>query len=364
MLRSRLNIWQTSKRQIEIIGTMARRYTTLRISPLAEVVIKDLDDLGKGASGLHMVSIIGGSAYPPRPWYIVYQKFLSDRYRTYEKSRSRLYALLQLERWNKLQRSIALWEAVKIAYGRDFFDKLQEQKEREMTILTQNVRIFMKKIGEVLLEYKDLFGLQSDGSPVRPEAEAYITQILSHPSEEYRSFHEGYDGLTEDVAKRIRDLRNIREKTLDIFRQTSPELCERIESTEQDLFATIKITDQQERLEPVDLRLIDSVLKHVCTHIPRCYEEGAKSKDPVAFAGQVLSCPNVVEILVSNPDWKGKISSLLLSRLGRIVDALISVYCDHYIPLKHKRIYEKMVDFKTFEDETIKERLSMIGLKP
>ncbi|MBO3803729.1 MAG: hypothetical protein JTT11_07685 [Candidatus Brockarchaeota archaeon] len=336
----------------------------MRISPLAEVVIKDLDDLAKSASGLYWIPIIGGSAYPPRPWYIMYQRFLRDRYGTYEKSRNRLYVLLQLERWNRLERGMALWEAVKVAYGRDFLDKLQEQKEREMTVLTQNVRIFMKKIGEVLLEYKDLFGLKSDGSPVRPEAEAYITQILSHPSEEYRSYYGGYENLTEDVVKRIRDLRKIRVKTLEIFRQTSPELCERIESTERDLFETIKLTDQQERLEPVDLRLIDSVLKCVCTHVPRCYEEGANSKDPVEFARRALSCPNVAEIFGINPRWKGKAASLVLSRLGRFVDALISLYCDYYIPFKHKKAMEGMVEFGKFEEETMDERASMANLKP
>ncbi|MGQ9515070.1 MAG: hypothetical protein ACUVTL_08505 [Thermoproteota archaeon] len=334
----------------------------MKISTLADVVIWDLDDLAKDAAGLSRIFIIGESVYPPRPWYIMYQTFLKDRYKTYEKSRRHLYTLLQLERWNKLQQIIALWEAVKVAYGRDFFDNLQEQKEREMTHMTQNVRIFMKKIGEVLLEYKDLFGLQSDGSPIRPEAEAYITQILSHPSEEYRSYHERYENLSEDIIKRIRNLRTIREKTLEVFRQTSPELCERIESTEQDLFATIKLTDQQERFEPVDLILIDSVLKSLCTHMPRCYEESAKSKDPVAFVKSILSCSNISEILGSRNGLKERIMSLLIARIGRLIDASISIYCDFYLPIKHKKIFKNTIDFKKFEEGILKERLSITNL--
>ncbi|MEM2961347.1 MAG: hypothetical protein QXU67_07050, partial [Candidatus Bathyarchaeia archaeon] len=157
-----------------------------------------------------------------------------------------------------------------------------------------------------------------------------ITQILSHPSEEYRSYYDRYENLSEDIIKRIRNLRTIREKVLEIFRQTSPELCEKIKSTEQDLFSTIKLTDQQEKLEPVDLILIDSALKNICTHLPRCYEK-INFKDPVAFARSILSCPNVSEILGNRKDLKGRIVSLLIARIGRLIDTSISIYCEFYI---------------------------------
>jgi hypothetical protein len=331
----------------------------MRITPLDEIVIRDLDDLKKSASGLSRIWSIGQNAYPPIPWYMVFQRFVNDRYGTYERSRKRLYTLLQLDHWNKLLRTIALWEVIKVAYGRDFFDNIQEQKEKEMNRLTQNVRLFMKKIGEVLLEYKNLFGLQSDGPPIRPEAEAYMTQILSHPNEEYTSYFERYDDeLSEDVIKRIGNLRAIREKALGIFRQTSPELCEMIERTERELFATIKITDLQERTEPVDLRLIDSVLKCTCTHHPACYEGGFRSRDPTAFAKEVLSCPNVGEILgKGSQELRGKATALFVNRLGRIANALIAIYCDFYIPVKHRKDLEGMKDFRQFEEETVKEQL-------
>lgn len=332
----------------------------MRISPLAEIVIRDLDDLRKSASGLTKIWAIGEGAYPPRPWYIVFERFLKDRYKTYEKSRRRLYTLLQLDRWSNLQQTMALWEAVKIAYGRDFFDNLQEQKENEMSRLTQNVRLFMKKIGEVLLEYKNLFGLESDGAPVRPEAEVYMTQILSHPSEEYRSYSERYEDMAEDVSKRITNLKAIREKTLEVFRRTSPELCVRIVRTEEQLFATIRLTDQQERLESVDLRLIDSVLKSVCTHNPPCYEEGANSRDPAAFAKQVLACPDVAEILgTESSRRKRDVRILLVNHLA--VDALIDFYCNYYIPLKHRKAFEGREDFRTFQQETIDEHASSLA---
>ena len=131
----------------------------MRISPLTEIVIRDLDDLRKSASGFTRIWTIGQNAYPPQPWYVIFPNFLSDRWNIYERSLRRIYMLLQLERWNELQRRMAIWEAIKVAYGRDFFDSLQEQKEREMNRLTQNVRTFMKMIWEVLLEYKNLFGL-------------------------------------------------------------------------------------------------------------------------------------------------------------------------------------------------------------
>jgi len=327
----------------------------MRITPLSDIVIRDLDDLRKSASGLAKIWIIGQNAYPPQPWYVAFPKFLNDRWRTYERSLRRLYMLLKLERWDELQRRMVIWEAIKVAYGRDFFDNLQEQKEREMNRLTQNVRVFMKMIGEVLLEYKNLFGLESDGAPVRPEAEAYISQILAHPSE---SFIERYDDVAADVSKRIRDLRGIREKALAVFRQTSPELCEMIERTEEDLFATIKLTSQQERTEPVDLRLIDSALKCVCTHNPACFEGGFRTRDPVAFAGQILSCPNMVETLGKASSDSGKGTAFVMNHFGRIVNALITLYCDHYLPFKHRKFLRGTKDFKEFEEETIKEHLA------
>ena len=336
----------------------------MRISPLAEIMIKDLDDLRKNASGMARIWIIGQNAYPPQPWYVVFPRFLHDRWATYERSLQRLYMLLQLERWNELQRRMAMWEAIKVAYGRDFFDGLQEQKEREMNRLTQNVRTFMKMIGEVLLEYKNLFGLESDGDPVRPEAEAYISQILTHPSEEYRSYFERYDDAAADASKRIRNLREIRERALVVFRKTSPELCERIERTEEDLFATIKLTDQQERTESVDLRLIDSALKCACTPEPPCYAEGAKAKDPAMFAKQVLSCPNVVEVLDAEPQGSvGKAKAFVMNHFGRVVDALVTLYLDHYIPFKHRKVLKGIKDYKTFEEETVREHLAQAGLR-
>jgi len=327
----------------------------MRITPLSEIVIRDLDDLRKSATGLARIWTIGQNAYPPQPWYVAFPKFLNDRWGTYERSLRRLYMLLKLERWDELQRRMAIWEAIKVAYGRDFFDNLQEHKEREMNHLTQNVRVFMKMIGEVLLEYKNLFGLESDGAPVRPEAEAYISQILAHPSE---SSFEKYDDVAADVSKRIRNLRGIREKTLAVFRQTSPELCEMIERTEEDLFSTIRLTEWQERTELVDLILIDSALKCVCTHNPACYEEGFRKRDPAAFAGQVLSCPNMVELLGKDSSGSGKGRALVMNHLGRVVNALITLYCDYYIPFKHRKFLKGTKDFKEFEEETIKEHLA------
>jgi hypothetical protein len=336
----------------------------MRISPLAEMVIKDLDDLRENATGLARIWTIGQNAYPPQPWYVAFPKFLRDRWRTYERSLQRLYMLLQLERWNELQRRMAIWEAIKIAYGRDFFDGLQEQKEREMNRLTQNVRTFMKMIGEVLLEYKNLFGLESDGAPVRPEAEAYISQILAHPSDEYRSYFERYDDAAADASKRIRNLREIREKALAVFRRTSPELCELIERTEEDLFSTIRLTDRQESTEPVDLRLIDSVLKCACTHNPACYEEGARMREPAMFAKQILSCPNLVEVLDAGPQGAAvKVRAFLMNHLGPAVDALVTLYLDHYIPIKHRKALKGVKDYRTFEEETLREHLAQAGLK-
>ncbi|TLN05286.1 hypothetical protein FDZ71_11665, partial [bacterium] len=255
--------------------------------------------------------------------------------------------LLKLERWDELQRRMAIWEAIKVAYGRDFFDGLQEQKEREINHLTQNVRVFMKMIGEVLLEYKNLFGLESDGAPVRPEAEVYISQILAHPSE---SSFERYDDVAVDVSNRIRNIRAIREKALAVFRQTSPELCELIERTEEDLFATIRLTDRQERTEPVDLRLIDSALKCACTHNPACYEEGFRARDPLAFAEQALSCPDMVEVIGRGPSGPlGKSMALVMNHLGRVVNALITLYCDYYIPFKHKKSLRGTKGYEEFE---------------
>jgi len=328
----------------------------MRITPLTEVVIRDLDDLRKSAAGLAGIWAIGQNAFPPQPWYVAFPKFLNDRWRTYEKSLRRLYMLLKLERWDELQRRMAIWEAIKVAYGRDFFDSLQEQKEREINHLTQNVRVFMKMIGEVLLEYKNLFGLESDGAPVRPEAEVYISQILAHPSE---SSFERYDDVAVDVSNRIRNIRVIREKALAVFRQTSPELCELIERTEEDLFATIRLTDRQERTEPVDLRLIDSALKCACTHNPACYEEGFRARDPVAFAEQVLSCPDMVEVIGRGPSGPlRKSMDLVMNHLGRVVNALITLYCDYYIPFKHRKSLKGTKGYEEFEEETMKEHLS------
>jgi len=327
----------------------------MRITPLSEVVIRDLDDLRKSAAGISRIWAIGQNAYPPQPWYISFPQFLKDRWRTYEMSLRRLYMLLKLERWDELQRRMAIWEAIKVAYGRDFFDGLQEQKEREINRLTQNVRVFMKMIGEVLLEYKNLFGLESDGAPVRPEAEVYISQILAHPSE---SFFERYDDVAVDVSNRIRNLKGIREKALAVFRQTSPELCELIERTEEDLFATIRLTDRQERTEPVDLRLIDSALKCACTHNPACYEEGFSARDSVAFAGQVLSCPDIVEVLGKDPSDSGKGRAFIMNHLGRVINALITLYCDYYIPFKHRKSLKGTKGYEEFEEETMKEHLS------
>ena len=222
----------------------------------------------------------------------------------------------------------------------------------------------MKMIGEVLLEYKNLFGLESDGDPVRPEAEAYISQILTHPSEEYRSYFERYDDAAADASKRIRNLREIREKALVVFRRTSPELCEMIERTEEDLFATIKLTDRQERTEPVDLRLIDSALKCACTHNPACYEEGARMREPAMFAKQILSCPNVVEILDAGTQGATvKVKAFAMNHFGLAVDALVTLYLDYYIPIKHRKALRGITDYKTFEEETVREHLAQVGLR-